>query len=61
MVEVLTDLATFGQRGRCCAETTGVDNGARHRASAETAARGLVGITLDPGNLIVNGIALRST
>ncbi|HEX3872342.1 MAG TPA: sugar phosphate isomerase/epimerase family protein [Pirellulales bacterium] len=58
MVEVLTDLATFGQRvgALICAET-GVDSGPDIARLLAALPEGLVGVTLDPGNLIVSSFA----
>ncbi len=57
MVEVLTDLAIYGERvgALLCAET-GTESGESLAKLLKALPEGLIGVTLDPANLIVNGL-----
>ncbi len=58
MVEVLTDLALFGQRaGAILCAATGVDSGVNLSRLLKQLPEALIGVTLDPANLITHGIA----
>ncbi len=58
LVEVLTDLGGYGQRvGAILAAETGSESGPDLRRLLNALPTGFVGVTLDPGNLIINGFA----
>ena len=58
MVEVLTDLGKHGERtGAILAAETGTESGEELASLLSALPAGCLGITLDPGNLIVNGFS----
>lgn len=58
LVEVLADLGSFGQRvGALLAAETGSETGPDLRRLINGLPPGSIGVTLDPGNLIINGFA----
>ena len=58
MVEALTDLGNFGQHyGALLAAETGTEGGSDLARLLDAVPRGLIGIDLNPGNLIVNGFS----
>jgi len=58
LVEVLTDLGSFAQReGARLAAETGTESGADLARLLAAVPGGLIAVTLDPGNLIVNGFS----
>jgi sugar phosphate isomerase/epimerase len=58
LVEVLGDLGNFGQRvGALLAAETGSESGADLRRLIDALPAGSLGVTLNPGNLIVNGFS----
>jgi sugar phosphate isomerase/epimerase len=60
LVEALTDLGAYGQRvGAWLAAETGSEDGADLARLVRALPSGFVGVTLNPGNLIVNGFAAR--
>jgi sugar phosphate isomerase/epimerase len=58
LTEALSDLGAYGQRvgATLCAET-GAEAGADLRRLLEALPKGALGVTFDPGNLIVNGFS----
>jgi sugar phosphate isomerase/epimerase len=58
LVEVLTDLGNFGQRtGALLAAETGSESGADLARLLAALPHGALGVTLNPGNLIINGFS----
>jgi sugar phosphate isomerase/epimerase len=58
LVEVLSDLGGFGQRvGALLAAETGSESGPDLRRLLNALPPGSLGVTLDPGNMIINGFA----
>lgn len=56
MIEVLTDLGIHGERhGALLAAETGTESGPELAALLNQMPQGTIGVTLDPGNLIING------
>jgi len=55
LVEVLTDLGLYGEHhGAVLAAETGTESGADLAALLEALPQGMVGVNLDPGNLIIH-------
>lgn len=58
LVQVLTDLGAHAQRaGAMLAAETGTESGADMRRLLDALPPGSMGVTLDPGNLIINGFS----
>ncbi|HWA97172.1 MAG TPA: sugar phosphate isomerase/epimerase family protein, partial [Pirellulales bacterium] len=56
LADVLTDLALYSQRsGTVLCALTGTESGASLGKLLERLPKGLIGVTLDPGNLILSG------
>lgn len=61
LVSVLTDLGNFGQHvGAWLAAETGTEAGEDLARLVTALPRGTIGVTFDPGNLIVNGFSART-
>lgn len=62
LVQVLTDLGHFGQHaGAWLAAETGSEDGADLARLIQVLPAGTIGVTFDPGNLIVNGFSARTS
>lgn len=60
LVEVLTDLGNYGHHvGAMMTAETGTESGQEMARLLATLPQGALGITLDPGNLVVNGFSAR--
>ncbi|MBS0211163.1 MAG: sugar phosphate isomerase/epimerase [Planctomycetes bacterium] len=58
LTEVLADLGAYGQKvGAMLCTETGAESGADLRRLLEALPKGALGVTFDPGNLIVNGFS----
>ena len=58
LVEALTDLGNFGQHyGALLVAETGTEGGSDLERLLSAVPRGMIGVDLNPGNLIVNGFA----
>ena len=58
LIDVLTDLGTYGQRvGACLAAETGTEDGADLGRLIDALPPGSLAINFDPGNLIINGFS----
>jgi sugar phosphate isomerase/epimerase len=61
LLQVLTDLGNFGQHvGAWLAAETGSEDGSDLARLINALPPGTVGVTFDPGNLIVNGFSVRA-
>lgn len=61
LAQVLTDLGNYGQRvGAWLAAETGSEEGEHLGRLLEVVPAGSVGVTFDPGNLVVNGFSART-
>ena len=62
LIQVLTDLGIYGQRnGAMLAAKTGGEDGERLLSLIDALPQGSLAVTLDPGNLIINGFSAQKT